>query len=260
MIKLTFSTAYSLEARSTKGFSLIELMVALTISIVLIGAVVLTYISSTATARDAETLARMQEDVRVASEFLIRDIRNAGFRDETTLKVGHERALRQNFATIDNESKSISVRYSGLGHCGQQFDKPRVVRNKYYVADGTVDADQKFLWCEGSHLPIDASGVATNNGSDFESSFAFEEPVSVKLLGGVRSLSVSRVCADGNICGHNDCSFDFDNLDQACVGVEISLGLEALDGEEKTVVFLAAFRNVILERLNEPPPPEPPQN
>lgn len=250
IINTTFSTEYSLEARSSKGFSLIELMVALTISIVLIGAVILTYISSTATARDAETLARMQENVRVASELLVRDIRNAGFRDETTLKVGHERNLRQDFATVDNNT--ITIRYSGLGHCGQTFDAPRIVQNKYFV-DNDAEDPNRYLWCEGSHLPNNAPGSPAADD--------WITTQSVRLLGGVSSLSVSRVCADGTKDCQPACSFDVDNLEQTCVGVEISLGLEGLDGEDKEFILLAAFRNVILERLNEPPPPpEPPPN
>ena len=223
-----------MEARATKGFSLIELMVALTISVVLIGAVVLTYISSTAAARDAETLSRMQEDVRIVSEYLVRDVRNAGFRDETTLKVGHERSLRQTFASIDGDE--ITIRYSGLGHCGQTFDTPRIVQNRYFV-EGSV------LFCEGSYLPPSADQGSTVFIQD-------EGDENAELVGGVTEVSFSGVCAGGNrSCG--TCGFNLDDLANACIGVEMTLTLEAPGGEIRDLVLLAAFRNVILDRINQ---------
>jgi len=226
-------TTYTTQARSTKGFSLVELMVALAISIVLIGAVVLTYISSTAAARDAETLARMQENVRIVSEYLVRDVRNAGFRDETTLKVGHERSLRQAFASIDGDE--LMIRYSGLGHCGQTFDTPRIVQNRYFVEDSV-------LVCEGRYLPPSA---------DQDSTAFIQDPgdQNAELVGGVTRVSFSGVCAGGDrACG---CGFNLDDLASACIGVEMRLTLEPPGGDERDLVLLAAFRNVILERINQ---------
>ncbi len=61
------------------GFSLVELMVAITISLILLAGVVQIYLSSKQTYRVQEALARVQENGRFAMDFLARDIRVAGY-------------------------------------------------------------------------------------------------------------------------------------------------------------------------------------
>ena len=61
------------------GMTLIELMVAMTIGLFLIAGALTMYAQSKANYRTAETLARMQESVRFATDDLERDIMLAGF-------------------------------------------------------------------------------------------------------------------------------------------------------------------------------------
>ena len=61
------------------GFTLVELMVALTISIVLLGGMLKVYANSKQTYRVQEALSRLQENGRYAIEFLARDVRTADF-------------------------------------------------------------------------------------------------------------------------------------------------------------------------------------
>lgn len=65
-------------ARAQKGMTLIELMVALVLGLLLIGGFVNIFISSRQAFRTNEALARMQENGRVGSEMLLREIRAAG--------------------------------------------------------------------------------------------------------------------------------------------------------------------------------------
>lgn len=62
-----------------RGLTLVELMVALTISVVLLGGVLKVYANSKQTYRVQEALSRLQENGRYAIEFLARDIRTADF-------------------------------------------------------------------------------------------------------------------------------------------------------------------------------------
>ncbi|MFQ5487383.1 MAG: PilW family protein [Gammaproteobacteria bacterium] len=61
------------------GMTLVEIMVALTISMVLLTGVVEIMLSSKQTYRIQEGLARLQENARFASQFLSEDLRMAGF-------------------------------------------------------------------------------------------------------------------------------------------------------------------------------------
>lgn len=61
------------------GFSLVELMIALTIGLLLTAAVLQTFLSMKRSYEFQEEFARLQENGRFAMEFLSKDIRNAGF-------------------------------------------------------------------------------------------------------------------------------------------------------------------------------------
>lgn len=62
-----------------RGFSLIELMVAMTIGLVILAAVVQIFVRSHSTYQLDEGLSRVQENARFAMDFLSKDIRMAGY-------------------------------------------------------------------------------------------------------------------------------------------------------------------------------------
>lgn len=62
-----------------QGLSLVELMVALTIGLVILAAVSSLFVSTKQTYTTQDSLARLQENARFAMQFLIRDIRLAGY-------------------------------------------------------------------------------------------------------------------------------------------------------------------------------------
>jgi len=61
------------------GFTLVEIMVAITVGLFLLGGVLQIFHSSKSTFRMSGDISRMQENARFAMEFLTRDIRMAGF-------------------------------------------------------------------------------------------------------------------------------------------------------------------------------------
>ncbi len=64
--------------RRQLGLTLVELMVALVLGLVVIGAVVNLFLTNRQTYRTTENLARMQENLRFAFELMARDVREAG--------------------------------------------------------------------------------------------------------------------------------------------------------------------------------------
>ncbi|MDT8363984.1 MAG: PilW family protein [Nitrosomonas sp.] len=76
MTILSAKTAYP---RQQQGLTLVEIMVALTIGMVLLGGVITILVSSQQTYRVNEALARIQENARFAFQLLSRDIRMAGY-------------------------------------------------------------------------------------------------------------------------------------------------------------------------------------
>lgn len=227
--------------REQAGLTLVELMVALVMSLFLIGGVLVIHLSSRATFLDTGQLSRIQENVRFASDYMIRDIRTAGFRDETFLRLGHELQIRDQYADISADGTVLTVRYAGRGHCTEAFDDFRMIENEY-----SLDADTGDLMCRGRNVDRDAAGdvlIADATWSD-----------PVALVGGLTGLAFQRICADGGtacVCSLTDAS------DNDCMGVRVAMqfeGLRAFDGsgdfEDRSVELTAAFRNIVLDRMN----------
>jgi prepilin-type N-terminal cleavage/methylation domain-containing protein len=241
--RMAFPMTQIMHKRS-RGFTLVELLVAVALSSFLLGAIVLLYASGNATSLDSAQLSRMQENVRFASDYLIRDVRNAGFRDETVLKFGHEQQVRDGYVTIGSDgpgnSPSLSVRYAGRGHCTQTFQDLRIVENQYFVDQGS-----RQLQCRGRFL-ADAEDAGT-----LLSNQAFTAPVG--LISGVTGVAFQLVCPDGT----TTCPCDLvDSPENSCIGIRIALRLQGLrDGsggfDDRVVELAAAFRNVILDRVYE---------
>jgi len=216
-----------------EGFSLVELMIALVLSLFLIGAVSLMYLSSRSTSIDAEELSRIQENIRFATDYLIRDIRNAGFDDVEGLSVGDVSEVNAPFAKVVDGDRLI-IRYAGRGHCAQRFDDFEVVQNTYFVSDAGT------LRCLGEVW----------NGSTFTA----DDDTFVDLVSGLSGISFKLICADGSngsSCG-DSCSKGDAN---PCTGARIRLdfpGLRSMQGNANTsrsIELIAAFRNSILDRM-----------
>jgi hypothetical protein len=233
-----------------RGLTLVELLVAMLIAIILIAGVVLMHNAGRTSFVDAETLSRIQENVRFASDYMIRDIRNAGFRDENMLKVGHETQIRQAYATII-DGDTLRIRYAGRGTCSEAFDTFRLVENEYSLTD---DGE---LACYGRSVAEDAAGSVQITAQNFDSdgNAADNDDSPIALVSGVTDLDFEFICPDGTSSCSCDQISDFDN---ACIGVRIALQFEGLFSqtslgarENRTVELTAAFRNIILDRMND---------
>lgn len=69
----------SLKYRSSRGLSLVELMVALAVGLLLTAAVIQIFLSTKNTYRIQESMARLQENGRFAVNYLVTDLRMAGY-------------------------------------------------------------------------------------------------------------------------------------------------------------------------------------
>jgi prepilin-type N-terminal cleavage/methylation domain-containing protein len=246
------STMAGARPRSGRGFTLIELMIALTLSLFLIGAIILVYLSGRAASSDSAQLSRMQENVRFASDYLIRDLRNAGFIDETELFLGSADQILGRYADIVNaEGVSVAagnilrVRYAGRGHCRENFQTLRVVENEYSVVDGR-------LVCRGrsAQNTTDSAGNVVIVNLEVQ---PFSDRVD--LVAGVRSVSFRRICGAGVAnCVSCDLSSATGALASACIGVEARLEFEGLRAgvgfDTRALELRGAFRNIVLARLN----------
>ncbi len=213
-----------------RGFSLVELMVALALSAFLIGGLTLTYLSGRAAARDAEDLSRVQENMRFVSDHLLRDIRNAGFRDQLTLTFAEFQDIGQAFAEIHEDGSELTVRYAGRSHCAQSRQTPNL-QNELTLVTNRYFSDGERLRCAGSGPGNPRTTDLVPGVADIQ--FELLRPPDVDL-GGVNA---------------DVCNFDTaDDLDTACIGVRITLTFDGRGGD-RDAVLEAAFRNVLLDRI-----------
>lgn len=216
---------------SSGGFTLVELMVALALGLFLAGSAILMYSSGRSASADAEVLSRVQENVRFASDFLVRDLRNAGFDDVVELSVEAADEIRSRFLAVEADGARVAVRYAGRGHCGERFTDPaeyRVVQNTYTVANGE-------LQCTG----------AVWNGTTFQ-------PASpVALVSGLVGVQFETICQSAGTCG-TSCAVSDSN---PCIGVRARLDFQGLrplnagGNAALSVDLTAGMRNSVMEIL-----------
>jgi len=66
-------------AKLARGFTLVELMIAMLLSLFLLGAITYVVVNSNKNYNTTDSLARLQENARFAMEFITRDLRRAGY-------------------------------------------------------------------------------------------------------------------------------------------------------------------------------------
>lgn len=226
--------------RRQRGYTLIELMIALVLTFVLIAGILLIHLSGRGAYIESEQLSRIQENVRFASDHMIRDIRNAGFRDEGSLRAGHELQIRTAYANIV-DGNTLTVRYAGRGHCTEAFDEFRLVENEYSMSNTGE------LRCRGRSVAASASGDTLVSGQAWGQS--------IGLVRGLTAIAFQNICpAGGSTCACNLVTA----FDTSCIGVRVAMqfeGLPEIDDpgtfDDRTIELTAAFRNIILDRVNE---------
>ena len=221
---------------NSRGFTLIELMVAVVVSTLIVGGIIFIMLSGRTAVQESERLARIQENVRFASDYLVRELRNAGYRDELSLTIDDYDDIGAEFASINDDGTEITVRFSGRGSCAEPFaglgESLRVVENTYFVSDGE-------LRCRGS--------IGDSTGE-------------IALATGLRALQFEFMCPDSNpncTCELWTHAQDFDAertiLANTCYGVRIGLEFEGPgnqnDSEPVAVELTSAFRNIILGNM-----------
>jgi len=130
------------------GFTIVEIMVAITLSAILIAGVIQVYLSSKESFRVQNELARLQETQRIAIEFLQRDISKAGI-----VIFPNGPIPGPEISVVDgggNNSDSIQVRYessTGTDCLGQALpaNANGIADNLYFV-----DQNTNQLMCLGN--------------------------------------------------------------------------------------------------------------
>lgn len=136
-MKSEFHNYVNFTLRKQSGFTIVEIMLAITLSLILIAGVIQVYLSSKESFRVQNELARMQESQRIAIEFLQNDIRRAGFQlPNGTKKIVEATTLDGGGATSDQ----IEITYRSNTDClGQDTvaNNNGIAVNRYFIDEAT---------------------------------------------------------------------------------------------------------------------------
>lgn len=147
-------------AARQRGRTIVELMVALTIGLVVLGALLLVYLSSSSSSRQTQTVDRMNEDGAVALHFLSSQLRLAGF---SYPRVNAPPVS----ATFNGVQIQLPDRYfvgAGIRGCDKGFANTGVAFADLECANGGTGSAAVALRFEGdayNTVPT-SSGVATD--------------------------------------------------------------------------------------------------
>ena len=125
------------------GFTIIEIMLAITLSMVLIAGVIQIYVSSKESFRVQNTLARLQENQRIAIEFLQRSISQTGF-----VPYPNGPIPGPTITVIDGggaNSDTITVRYTSATDCLGAATPGGIANDTYTINPATLQ-----LMCLGN--------------------------------------------------------------------------------------------------------------
>ncbi len=150
---MNFKQAKSINiSTSQKGFTLVELMIAGTLGLILIGGMIQIFIGSSQTFRVQQSIAEVLDKGRTATNFISSEIENAGF--------GGDGLVASAFSTLPNNvvfsagtsngsgvvDDAIRIQYTGTRDCtGAVIGAPFLVVN-------TFDVVAEELRCNGQPL------------------------------------------------------------------------------------------------------------
>lgn len=145
------------------GFSLVELMVALTLGLIVIGSVISIFLSNQQTSRTNQALGEVQDNARTAFEFMARDIRTAGLtgcgnsgRVANVLNDGPT-AVAANGGTVDWWANWNNAIY---GYDGGATD-PAVASGTGSTQRVSTTSSLELLGAEGNSYTISANSSGT---------------------------------------------------------------------------------------------------
>lgn len=130
-----------------KGYSLIEIMIALIIGLIILSATISIYISTIRGSSDIVKSARLNHDLNSALALMVNDIRRSGY---------------WGGATVGSDSRNNPFTQAATD---LQFPSPGCVLYTYDAdADGIVDTDEYYGFkLNGTNIQMRLSGSSTNN-------------------------------------------------------------------------------------------------
>ena len=155
-------TAHIGHRKLDSGYSLVELLIAMAIGLVLLGAILSIYLGTSVAGRQSNTVSRMSEDAGIALETLARHIRMAGY-SEPLLMAGRNAATANAAGQLAQFADS-NLTGEGLKGCDGGFDSTTADWNNLACKSSTTGPDAIAVRYQGDQYNTEPN--ASNNATD----------------------------------------------------------------------------------------------
>jgi prepilin-type N-terminal cleavage/methylation domain-containing protein len=98
-------------ASANRGFSLVELMIAMTLGLIVIGSVLTLFVSISQSNANNLRSTRLTQELRAVSELIARDLRRARFLDGSIAQIGRGNSADSRFSAISISGSCIRYGY-----------------------------------------------------------------------------------------------------------------------------------------------------
>ena len=136
------------------GFSLVELLVAMAIGLVLLGAILSIAMGTSLAARQSHTVSRMGEDASIALETLARHIRMAGYSQPVLMAA-------RSAVTVDGQLVQLVDSHlagAGLKGCDGGFSSTSAAWESLTCTNASAEPDDIAVRYEGDSFTTEAAG------------------------------------------------------------------------------------------------------
>ena len=149
------------------GFALIEILVALVIGLVVVGAVLASYLSNSQTSRLQSALAQMDEDAQIGLRILTRELLMAGYALPTSLNAD-TRVFNQSYggrAVVGCDKGFSAAPSTNPSTCASSGGTPSIEIAYEVDLYNSVVSNGKGTDCAGVALPASQNGITFNRYS-----------------------------------------------------------------------------------------------
>jgi len=189
----------------SRGVTLIELMIAVTIGLLLVVVIAQLFLGSRQTFATTDDVSRMQDNIRFSQILLTRTIHLAGYKSQANSVTATVFQTQPALAAVDRAapaSDDLIIRYQGSGtggggaadgtivDClGLRVDAGVIVTNTFSI--GTNPSGRNFLQCNGVEIVPDVLNMQIMFGEDIDGDLVADRyvtPDTVTLAGNVNNV------------------------------------------------------------------------
>ncbi|MBS0289911.1 MAG: PilW family protein [Proteobacteria bacterium] len=161
--------------KKSQGFSLLEVFVAITISLILLEGVLLTFLNSKSTYNLTNGYAQLQENARFIENYVVRNVRLAGYRSPpaqpsqftstTDIFTAALPYVTGTFNTGPNGSDTLTIRYQGSGN-GTGTPDGTIVDCLNVAADANTIVTNTYSLTSNNELQCQAQNANSTNSNN----------------------------------------------------------------------------------------------